>query len=111
MAKTNEPIWWSLFGAGGMVSAFLLPVTVLLIGLSVAAGWLPESAFLNLLRHPLTRLYFFVLISLSLFHAAHRTRFTLIDIGLKSAATALAVLLYGGAILGTVLAVVFLVRL
>ncbi len=111
MAKTNEPIWWSLFGAGGTVAAFLLPVTVLLIGLSVAAGWLPEPSFLSLVRHPLTRLYLFVLISLSLFHAAHRMRFTLIDVGLKSAGAALAILLYGGAILGTVLAVLFLVQL
>ena len=28
MAKSNEPIWWSLFSAGGVVTAFFIPVTI-----------------------------------------------------------------------------------
>jgi succinate dehydrogenase subunit D len=111
MAKSNEPIWWSLFGAGGVVAALLMPITIFLTGIGVYAGWVSERALFDFIHHPLGRIGLFLLISLPLFHAAHRTRFTLIDIGLKSMSSLLAVLLYGGAIVGTVLAIVFLVRL
>ncbi len=110
MAKSNEPFWWALFGAGGMVAAVLMPITIVLTGIAVAAGWLTEDRLWELLRHPLTRIYLFVLISFPLFHWAHRFRFTLVDLGLKSARGLIAVLCYGSAIVGTVLAVVFLIR-
>jgi fumarate reductase subunit D len=111
MAKSNEPIWWSLFGAGGMVAALLMPITVALIGLAVPFNLISERSLFAALHHPLIRLYLFLLVSLSFFHAAHRTRFTLIDIGMKGAAGALAVLFYGGAIVGTVLAALLLLRM
>jgi fumarate reductase subunit D len=111
MAKSNEPIWWTLFGAGGMVAALLMPVTVLLTSLGVALGWLTEDRLRALLANPLVRLYLFVLIALPLFHWAHRFRFTLVDLGLKSLHGVLAVLCYGSAIIGTVLAAVLLIRI
>jgi fumarate reductase subunit D len=111
MARTNEPIAWSLFGAGGVVAALLLPVMILLTGIAVPAGWISQSGLYNLVHHPLTRLYLFVVISLSLFHAAHRTRFVLIDLGLKPIAGLVAALCYTLAIVGTLLAVVFLIQL
>jgi fumarate reductase subunit D len=51
-----------------------------------------------------------VLISLPLFHWAHRFRFTLVDVGLKSIHTLVAVLCYGAAIAGTIAAAVILWR-
>jgi fumarate reductase subunit D len=113
MAKSNEPIWWSLFSAGGVVAAFLVPIHILLIGIAWPLGWLPGDALeftkmQSLLSHPLTRLYCFVLISLPLVHWAHRFRFTLVDLGLKGINTLLAVLCYGAAIAGTVVAAVVL---
>lgn len=111
MAKSNEPIWWSLFAAGGMVAALVLPVTVLLTGIAVPAGWISADAFFRLIHHPLARIYLFFVIFLSLFHGGHRTLLTLVDLGFRSVRPALAILLYGGAIVGTVLAAVFLIRL
>ncbi len=111
MAKSNEPIWWSLFAAGGMVAALFLPITVLLTGIAIPAGLISEQGLYNLVHHPLTRLYLFVIIFLPLFHGAHRILLTLVDLGFRALRPALAVLLYGGAIVGTVLAAVFLVRL
>jgi fumarate reductase subunit D len=111
MTKSSEPLWWSLFGAGGVISAMLLPVTLILIGIAVPAGWVTEQGLYELVRHPLTRLYLFVVISLSLFHGAHRTLFTLVDLGLKSMRRALAVILHIGAFAGTVLAAVILSRI
>lgn len=38
MRRSDEPIYWGLFGAGGMVVAMLLPVIVLITGLLVPMG-------------------------------------------------------------------------
>jgi len=115
MAKSNEPIWWSLFSAGGVVAAFLVPVLILITGIAWPLGLLPGDALQfakmqALLSHPLTRVFCFVLISLPLFHWAHRFRFTLVDMGLKSIHTLVAVLCYGAAIAGTIAAAVILWR-
>jgi fumarate reductase subunit D len=111
MAKSNEPFWWAFFGAGGMVAALLMPVTILLTSIGVAADWVTEPQLRSLLANPWVRLYLFVVISLPLFHWAHRFRYTLVDLGLKSGRAVIAVLCYGCAILGTVLAAFLLVGL
>ncbi len=113
MAKSNEPIWWSLFSAGGVVAAFLAPVLIFLTGIAWPLGLLPVDALQfdrvqALLSHPLTRLVCFILISLPLFHWAHRFRFMLVDMGLKSVGTLIAVVCYGAAITGTIAAAVIL---
>ncbi len=113
MAKSNEPIWWSLFSVGGVVAAFLVPVLILITGIAWPLGLLPGDALQfakmqALLSHPLSRVFCFVLISLPLFHWAHRFRFTLLDVGLKSIPTLIAVLCYGAAIAGTIAAAVIL---
>ena len=113
MAKSNEPIWWSLFSAGGVVAALLVPVHILLTGIAWPLGMLPADALefsrmQALFSHPLTRLYCFVFISLPLFHWAHRFRFTLVDLGLHGAAMLIAVLCYGAAIAGTLAAALIL---
>ena len=105
MARTVTPLLWLLFSAGGTIAALLFPVHLFLIGLAFPLGWLeaPTYGFLrSLVGHPLTRMYLFVLISLTLFHWAHRFRFTLADLGLRGVNTLLAVLCYGAAIVGTV---------
>jgi len=111
MGRSGEAAPWSLFSAGGVVAAFLMPVTILLTSIVVAAGWLSQEAMLNLLHHPLTRLYLFVVIAFSLFHAMHRLRFVLADLGLKPMSGMVAFLCYGIAAVGALLAVVFLLRM
>lgn len=111
MARSNEPIVWSLFAAGGMIAALCLPVTVALIGFAVPLGWLDAQGLWDVTHHPLGRLFLFALIALPLFHAAHRLRFTLVDLGLRGASHALAVLFYGGAAIGSLAAGYLLVTL
>ncbi len=99
------PFLWLLFSAGGTVAALLFPVHLFLTGLAFPLGWLEapryESLY-NLLKHPATRLYLFALISLPLFHWAHRFRYTLYDgLQLKHLTELIAVLCYGTALLGT----------
>ena len=109
MKRTIEPFWWALFGAGGTIAAFFIPVLVLLNGLAIPLGWIDVPSYQNLLslvKHPLARLFLFAVISLSLFHWAHRFRFTLYDgLQLKHLNKLIAVLCYGSAILGTLAAV------
>ena len=111
MAKSNEPAFWSLFSAGGVVAALFVPVTLILTGFTVPGGWIKENDLLVLIHHPLTRVYLFVLISLPLFHWAHRFRYVAADLGLRSLGAVLPVVCYGTAIVGTAAAVFVLVRL
>lgn len=103
---SNKPIIWSLFAAGGTVTALLTPVLVLLIALAVPLGLLPAEMFSYarmqiLLESPLVRLIVFGILFLSLWHAAHRMRITVHDFGLRSDGPA-AVVFYGVAAVGTV---------
>ncbi|MCY3775235.1 MAG: fumarate reductase subunit D [Candidatus Aminicenantes bacterium] len=112
--KTTDPIWWGLFSAGGTVAAFLVPVHILVTGLGIGLGWIPIETLSyervqELLENPLVRLYLLVLISLPLFHAAHRLRHILIDLGGGAVRTPISVLCYGSAIAGTAAAVWLLV--
>jgi len=111
MAKSNEPIGWSLFSAGGMATAFFIPITIVLTSIVVPAGWIGAEGLHDLLVLPLARLYLFVLISLALFHWAHRFRYVLVDLGLRKLTGILAITCYGAAVLGTVMAAFFLVSI
>ncbi len=106
--KPIEPLLWTLFSAGGVVAAFLIPAHLFLFGLAFPLGWLAAPGYeqaLELLRHPLTRLYLFVLCSLPLFHWAHRFRYTLYDgLQIKHLNEVIDTLCYGGAVAGTLVA-------
>ena len=112
MAKTSEPFWWGLFSVGGVVAAFLVPIHLFLHGLAIPLGWIPvrHGRLLGLVGQPLIKLYLFVLIALPLYHAAHRLRFILEDVGLHGWRAPLAVLCYGAAVVGTVVTAWILIR-
>jgi fumarate reductase subunit D len=103
-----EPLLWLLFSAGGVMSALLAPVVLFLFGIAFPLGWLsaPDQArLLSVIGHPLARLAIFVVCSLSLFHWAHRFRYTLYDgLQIKHLNEAINSACYGGAILGTIAA-------
>ncbi len=109
MVKSNEPLWWSLFSAGGVVSAFLMPITLVITAIAVPAGWISAEGLRELVLYPLTRLYLFVVISLSMFHWAHRFRHSVSQPNPKGMATLGPILCYGCAIVVSVLAAVFVV--
>lgn len=113
--RSNEPFLWMLFSAGGVVAAMLIPIHLFLFGVAFPLGWLDAPSYhslLTLVRHPLSRLYLFVLCSLPLFHWAHRFRYTLYDgLQIKHLNEIINTVCYGGAILGTVLAAYLLWRI
>ena len=103
--NTTEPFWWGMFSAGGVVAALLVPVHILLDGLAVPLAWidpgdLSHGRLLALIGSPVVKAYLFVLLSMPLFHAAHRIRFTLHELGVR-AHRPVAVLCYGAALAGT----------
>ena len=112
-----EPMFWGLFSAGGFVAALLLPITVGILGIAFAAGWLPVEALsyervVDLVSHPLAKLYLLALVSLPLFHWAHRFRYTVHhQFGVHGLKRLVAVACYGSAVAGTALAVSVLVRI
>jgi fumarate reductase subunit D len=111
MARSNEPLWWAPFSAGMMVGALFVPALILVTGV-LWPMLRPEdaSAARGLLLHPLTKIFLVVVISLSLFHWAHRFRYILFDLGLKGGRTAVGFLCYGAAIVGTVATIAIALR-
>jgi fumarate reductase subunit D len=112
-----EPVLWGMFSAGGFVAALLIPVHVAVLGIAFAAGWLPDGAFsygriLHLAQNPLAKLYLLALISLPLYHWAHRFRFAVHhQLGIGGLKRLVALGCYGTAFAGTVLALVVLLRI
>ena len=106
--KSSEPLLWTLFSAGGVVAALLIPIHLFLFGIAFPLGWLHGPNYeqlMGLLRLPLARIYLFVLCSLPLFHFAHRFRYTLYDgLQVKHLNEVVFACCYGSAVLGTVLA-------
>jgi fumarate reductase subunit D len=103
--RSIEPLLWLLFSAGGVLAALLTPMLAFLFGLAFPLGWLPPPAhahMLAVLGHPLTRSALFLFCVLSLFHWAHRFRYTLYDgLQIKHLNELVNLFCYGGAIVGS----------
>ncbi len=110
MAKSNEPLVWAPFFAGAGLSALLMPVLIIVTLMASFSG-LRSSDFREIIDHWYVRAILFALISLSLFHAMHRIRFLLVDLGLKKAKQIIAALCYGIAIVGTLVALLVAIGL
>jgi succinate dehydrogenase subunit D len=111
-----EALAWALFSAGGFVAAVLLPVHAAILGIAFAAGWLPDRALsyqriLHLAQSPITKLYLLALISLPLYHWAHRFRFALHHQFGIHWRRLVAVGCYGTAVAGTGLTIWVLLRI
>jgi fumarate reductase subunit D len=104
MRRSNEPLFWSLFSAGGMLTALLAPVLILVTGFLVAARDISFSRLHAIVTNPFGRLVLFVVAALTFFHWAHRFRHVLVDVGLRQFSLPLAMLCYGAAVAGTVAA-------
>ena len=105
---SSEGFFWTLFSAGGMVAALLIPIHLFLFGLAFPLGLLPAPQYQELsalIAHPVARIYLFLLCSLPLVHWAHRFRFTLYDgLQIKHLNEVIFFLCYGGAMVGTAIA-------
>ena len=96
-----------------MLAGRFLPILLVLFGLAIPLGLVqPDYNHLHAVAsHWLTRLVLLGLVVLMLFHSAHRFRYTLHD-GLQLRwEVPIAVLCYGGALLGSAAALVIVLTL
>lgn len=112
MPRSNKPIVWGPFAAGGTLTAFLTPALVLLT-LLAGLGHAPEILAYGTMRalagHWLAKLAFACVVFLSLWSAAHRLRITCYDLGVR-ADTFVATVVYAIALAGTGASVFYLAR-
>jgi fumarate reductase subunit D len=106
MRPSNEPLFWSIFSAGGMVAAMIIPVLIIVTGLLLPADVVDFDRLHAVFTNPIGRLVVFGLAFLTFAHWAHRFRHTLVDIGLKRYRLQIAVGCYGVALVGTAWAAV-----
>ena len=113
MKRSNKPIFWSLFGAGGLLSALVGAMLVFLTGLAFPLGLLVPADGMDydhmiaLARHPVGKLAVLAVISLFLFHGMHRLYHVLHDFGVHVGPGRRA-LFHGVAIAGTLAAALLL---
>jgi fumarate reductase subunit D len=83
LKRSNKPIFWSLFGAGGMLSALAGPALVLITGIAAPLGMvnLGYERASAVAQNGFGKLALFLVISLFLFHGCHRLYHCLHDFG------------------------------
>ena len=113
MARSNKPIVWGPFAAGGTITAFLTPVLILLT-LLAALGHAPDLFAYGRMHafagHWIAKVAIAGIVFLSLWSTAHRLRITCYDLGVR-ADTLVAVIVYAGALAGTAASVLYLTRI
>ena len=83
MARSNKPMLWFPFAAGGLVAALITPA-VILVGLLASCGVLNLSheKIAVFAHNPLGKLVLLGIVAAPAWHAAHRLRMTAHDLGL-----------------------------
>ena len=111
--RSNKPIFWSLFGGGGMLSALIGPMLIFITGIAAPLGFLLPANTLRYERilafaqYPIGKLALLAVIALFLFHGCHRMYHCLHDFGIHVGA-GLKAAFHGFAITGTLLAIFLL---
>jgi fumarate reductase subunit D len=113
MKRSNAPIFWALFGAGGMLAALIAPMLVFITGIAAPTGLvLPADTLsydrvLALARNGLGKLTLLVVVSLFLFHGGLRMYHSLHHLGFHTT-TGAKVVIFGIALSATIAAAVAL---
>lgn len=83
--RSNEPLFWGLFGGGGMLGVFTMPVLIVVFGLLVPFGVFggaegTYAVMQGVLTHWFWSLLVFAGLGLVLWHSCHRTFHALHDL-------------------------------
>ena len=111
--RSNAPVFWLLFGAGGMLSALFGTMLVFLTGLAAPLGWpfgpdlMSYPRMLAFSQHWLAKGFLFAVIALFAWHAVHRIYHSLHDVGIPIGTVA-KIVCYGSALVITIIAAVSL---
>lgn len=113
--RSDEPIWWSLFGAGGTWFAMVTPVTILVLGVLIPMGVIDSEA-LDYLRVKdfssslIGGLFIIATLALPMWHAMHRIHHGMHDLKIHAGLTG-KIACYAFAGLISALAVIFIIML
>ena len=116
LKRSNAPIFWSLFGAGGMFSALFGPVLVFITGIAVPlslllpSGTMSYPKMLAFAQNFIGKGFILAVIALFLWFAAHRIFHSLHEIGIHAGLGA-KLICYGSAFVATVVSAVVLLGL
>jgi fumarate reductase subunit D len=114
--RSNAPIFWGLFGAGGMLSALFVPMMIFITVIAVPLGFfLPADTMsypkmLAFAQNFIGKGFIFAIISLSLWFCVHRVYHSLHEFGIHAGMGA-KLICYGIAMLVTVICAVNLLGL
>ena len=110
MAIAKKAVVWGLFAAGGTVSSFVFPALITLF-LLVALGFTPDGLQYGQIHTFVSgwagKACLFVVLFLSLWHAAHRLRVVFHDFGVRKDRL-IANIVYLVAMIGTVMTAFYL---
>ncbi|MCW8346314.1 MULTISPECIES: fumarate reductase subunit FrdD [Vibrio] len=75
--RSDEPVWWGLFGAGGSWFAMITPVTILVLGILVPMGIIDAQALsyervAGFATSFIGALFVIATLALPMWHAMHR---------------------------------------
>jgi len=114
--RSHEPIFWGLFGAGGMLTALITPVMVLITGLLIPLGIMDSENLSYEKVHGFATTWYgaiiiFVLIALPLWHTLHRIYHGLHDLGVSRGRDVQQVICYGFAFAASVFVFTLLLQM
>jgi fumarate reductase subunit D len=98
--RSHEPIFWGLFGAGGMLVALITPVMILITGLLIPLEIMDSENLSYDKVHGFATSWYgavilFVLVALPLWHTLHRIFHALHDLGISRGRDVQQVICYG----------------
>jgi fumarate reductase subunit D len=109
LKRSHDPIFWLLFGAGGMIAALIGPMLAWLsgiagpLGIGVPEGLMSYRGMLAFSQNWAGKLFLVLVVTLILWHVALRVYHTLHDLGVHTG-TGVKVIVYGFTLLCTLLA-------
>jgi len=114
--RSNEPVFWALFGAGGVLAAMVLPAAILVTGIAGPLGWLGHDAMsyeraVAFAGSWVGKAISLGIVSLTFWHAFHRIFHSLHDLGVRRGLGVLRWLCYGVAALATLATAAIVLRI
>ena len=106
MIRRFEPLWWLLFGMGGLVTAMAMTMLFFIVAIAfpLGLGGSAEDTFFRMkaiFANPVGKLVLIAVIALPFWNGAHHLRHFTLDMGFHRQANLVGGLLYAGALLGT----------
>ena len=102
MRRSSEPFYWSLFSAGGVITALLAPVLIIVVGFLVPGNEVAFHRLHEIFTNPVGRLAVFGLAFFTFFFSAHRLRHTLAEVVPKRFAQPISLTCNLAALAGTI---------